>query len=648
MTSTFRKKIRTGFLLAILGLGLIAIVITGFGTGGAGGMGGAGGSGETAQTAVEVGGEALTDVEISRRMNFAYRQATRQQPELSREQFFARNFDAMLEDLIDSRALLSFARQMGIVVPQSMVDREIVTNPSFQNVAGQYDDAAFRNFLSQERLTERQIREDIETSQLIRMMTAPIGSAARVPQAVTGEYANLLLETRTGQLGAIPTAMLARGVQPSDQEVAAFYQQNQRMFALPERRVLRFALIGREQLGDSVRASDQEVQAYYQENQAQYGPGETRNLYIFTTQDEAVARRLAERVRGGTSFIDAARAESFAAEDVSFPNQRREQVAQQTSAEMANAIFGAQQGGLIGPTRTPTGIKVVSVQGITRTPGRPLESVRGEIVTAIEQRKLAEQINTRLEQIEERLGGGASFEDVAREAGLQVQTSPAMTAAGTAPNFQFPQELAPLVTAAFEIDPDGDPEIQVVQPDQLVALVQVANVLPPAAPPLDQIKDQVRERLVQQSAVQRGRAVAEGIVNRINGGMAPAQAYAQAGMALPAPESITARRFQIARAGQQVPPPLTILFSIPEGRARMIAAPDGAGWIVVHHQRRVAGNAGADPAGTQIAATTQQELGETIEREMQGQFARAVRSAVEIERNEERIAALRARLIAGN
>jgi peptidyl-prolyl cis-trans isomerase D len=97
-----------------------------------------------------------------------------------------------------------------------------------------------------------------------------------------------------------------------------------------------------------------------------------------------------------------------------------------------------------------------------------------------------------------------------------------------------------------------------------------------------------------------------------------------------------------------VPPPLTILFSIPEGRARMIAAPDGAGWIVVHHQRRVPGNAGADPAGNQIAATTQKELGETVEREMQGQFARAVRSIVEIERNEERIAALRARLIAGN
>jgi peptidyl-prolyl cis-trans isomerase D len=125
---------------------------------------------------------------------------------------------------------MAFARQIGFVVPQSMVDREIVTNPSFLNVAGQYDDAAFRSFLAAENLSEQQIRSDIETAQLIRMITTPISTAARVPQAVAREYANLLLESRTGQLGAVPTAILARELQPSDQEIAAFYQQNQRSF----------------------------------------------------------------------------------------------------------------------------------------------------------------------------------------------------------------------------------------------------------------------------------------------------------------------------------------------------------------------------------------------------------------------------------
>jgi len=646
MVSTFRKKIRNGILLGILGLGLIAIVVTGFGTDGMGGIGGAG-AGQQVQTVAEVGGEELTDAEVTRRMNFAYRQIARQQPQLDRSAFFAQSFDAMLDDVIESRALVSFARSLGFVVPATMVDREIVTSAAFQNVAGQYDDNAFRQFLQTEDLTERQIREDIESSFYVRMLAGPIGRGARVPQAVAREYANLLLETRTGQLGAIPTAVLARGLQPSDQEVAAFYQQNQRQFLLPERRVLRFALIGREQLADSVRATDQEIAAFYQQNQAQFGPTETRNIQLFTSQDEAAARRLAQRVQSGTSFIDAARQEGFAPEDVNLPNLRREQLAERSNAELANAAFAAAQGGVVGPIRTPLGWHVARVDGITRAAGRPIEAVRAEIITAVEQRKLSDQINARIEQLEERLTEGASFEEVAREAGLQVQTSPPMTSTGAAPGFQFPANLQPLLTAAFELSPEDDPVIEVVQPDQQVALVQVVNVVPPAAPPLDQIRDQVRQRLIQHTAAQRGRAIAEGIVNRINGGMAPAQAYAQAGLSLPPPESITAQRFQIAQAGQQVPPPLTILFSIPEGRARTIAAPDGAGWIVVHHQRRVPGNAGADPRGGQLAETTQRQLTESIEREIQEQFAAAVRAVVEIERDEEQINALRQRMVGG-
>lgn len=641
-----KSKLRSAILFGFLGLALVAMVITGFGTDGMGGIGSAGG-GQATQTVVEVGGDEITDAEVARRMSLAFRQASQQNPALDRAQFYEQYFNPMLDNMVDDRTLAAFARQMGFVVPQSMIDREIVSNPAFLNVAGQFDDTSFRTFLQQAGLTEAQVREDIQNALMIRMVTAPVGGAGRTPDMIAREYTNLLLETRTGQLGAIPTELLAAGIQPSDQEIAAFYQQNQRQFMLPERRVLRFALIGREQLGDAARASDAEIAAYYQENQSQYGPTETRGVQIFTTQDEAAARQLADAVRGGTGFVDAARAAGFTAEDVTFPNLRREQVTEQTSEEVANAVFGAQQGGLVGPTRTPTGFKVVRVEGITRSAGRPLEAVRGEIVTAIEQRKFAEALNSKIEQIEAQIIDGASFEEAAREHGLQIQTTPAMTAAGAAPGFQFPAPLAPLLSEAFSLEANEDPVIATVQADQQFAVVQVGNIVAPAAPPLDQIRDEVRTRLIRQTAMERGRAIAEGIVNRINEGMAPTQAYAQAGMSLPASETVTARRFQIARAGQQVPPPLTILFAIPQGRARMIPAPNGAGWIVIHHQRRTAGNADSDRDGAQIATSMRQELNEAMTGEMQTQFARSVRAVVEVERDEERINALRESLRTG-
>lgn len=641
-----KSKVKSAILFGFLGLALVAMVVTGFGTDGMGGMGSAGG-GQQGQAVVTVGDDELTDLEVRQRLSTAFSQASQQNPQLTREQFYEASFGPLIEQLIETRALTAFARSIGFVVPQTLIDREIVSSPAFLNVAGQYDDAAFRQFLQSQNLTEAQIRDDIASGLLIRMVAGPVGSRATAPDAITREYSNLLLETRAGQLGAIPTQILSAGINPSDQEIADFYQQNQRQFLLPERRVLRFALIGREQLGDAARASDQEIAAYYQENQAQYGPTETRNVQIFTAQDEAAARRFADSVRGGTSFADAASAAGFAATDINFPNQRREQLASATSPEVAEAVFGAQQGGLVGPTRTPTGFKVVRVESIARNEGRSLDAVRAEIVTAVEQRKLVDALTAKLEAIEEQVADGASFEEVARAAGLQMQVSPAMTATGAAPNFQFPQPLAPLLAEAFQLEPNERPVIATVVPDQQFALVQVDNLIAPAAPPLAQIRDEVRARLIRQTAMERGRGIAEGIVNRINGGMALDQAYAQSGLTLPGREAVTARRFQISQAGQQVPPPLSILFAIPEGRARAIRAPDGAGWIIIHHQRRTAGNVASDPQGNDVINSMRQQLNQAIGAEIQTQFARAVETVVTVERNEELLAGLRAALLSG-
>jgi peptidyl-prolyl cis-trans isomerase D len=645
MASPFRKKLRNWIMLGILGIGLIAIVITGFGTDGMGGLGGVGG--QSAQTVATVGGEKLTDAEMSRRVDVAFREFSQQQPTLQRAQFVDSYFNQMMEAILDSKATAIFARRMGFVVPPSMIDRIIVEAGAFRNVAGQFDNAAFQQYLQQQNISERQLREDLEIAQLLRMVVEPVAGGARVANAVATEYTNLQLETRVGQLGGVPTALLAQSLQPSDQEVAAFYQQNQRLFQLPERRVVRFALIGREQLGDAVRATDQEIAAYYQQNQGRYGPGETRNLQLFTTQDEAAARRLAEQVRGGMPFVQAAQAAGFTAEDVNLPNLTREQLAGRTSAELANSAFGAQQGALLGPLRTQLGFQVVRVDAIARTSGRPLEAVRGEIVAAVEQRKLSEQINARIEAIEELLRDGSSLDEVARAQGLTLETSPAMTATGAAPNFQFPEQLAPLLRSAFEYGPDDDPVVEIVQPDQQAALLQVAQIVPPAAPPLAQIRDQVRQRLIQQTALQRAKAIADGIVNRINGGMASPQAYAQAGMRLPTPREETHRRFEVSRPGQRVSPPITLLFSIPQGRARTLPAPDGGGWIIVHHVRRTPGNAAADPLGAEILRAMQTELLQNAGRELQDQFARAIRSTVEVTRDEAQIEALRQRLRTG-
>ena len=109
-------------------------------------------------------------------------------------------------------------------------------------------------------------------------------------------------------------------------------------------------------------------------------------------------------------------------------------------------------------------------------------------------------------------------------------------------------------------------------------------------------------------------------------------------------QPINMQRLEISRGGQQVPPPLLALFSLPQGRARIMAAPNGQGWFVIHHAERTPGDANTQP---QLIQTTRTEFTTSAAEEMAQQFARALEMRAGVTRNDDAIAAARRRLTGG-
>lgn len=640
MLSSFRKSLRTWAMGAILLLALVAMVVTGFGTGG-GGIGdlAGGASGGTLATA---GGREVTAEEVRDAVTREYDRARQQQPTLDLASFLAGGtYDAILDQLITAAAIERFGGDQGLIVSQRMIDREIVNIPSFRNFTGQFDETVFRQVLRSQNLTEAGLRADIARSLMQRQLLAPIAASARVPDAVAREYASLLLERRRGTIGVVPAELLAAEIAVTDAEVAAYYRENPERFTIPERRVVRYALIGQEQIGEAGRPTDAEIAAAYRQNSAQYGPRETRTLQQVVLPDQAAAQAFVQRVRGGASFAEAASQAGFGASDITFPDQGREQFAGVASPEVANAAFSAQQGAMAGPIRSELGFHVVRVERINAVPARPLEAVRGEIATALEQRKRADALGALLERVEDRLADGASFEEVVRAERLAVVTTPPITAAGqpVGQAWQAPPELQPLLRSAFEIDAESpEPMVEQVVANERFALLDVARVEPAAPPPLAQIQREVRGALVRSRALQRARAMAQGMVARINGGTPAERVFAEARPRLPPAETVNLRRLDISRAGQQVPPPLITLFSLAQGRAQIVAAPNEAGWFIVHHAQRTPGDARTEP---RLIETTKAEFTASAGEEIAQQFARAVELESEVERDEEAIARAR-------
>lgn len=640
MLSIFRRGFMAKIMLVILGIGLIAIVITGFGTGGSGGLGGLGGL--SASTVASVGGERLTSARLTDETQRQLTRLRRDRPELDMPAFLREGaLEEVLEQLIDVTASSVFGREMGLGASRRMIDRDIASIQDFHDLTGRFDDATFRRILAQENLSEQQVRDDFANRLLQRQLLEPVQRSVYVPAAIANQYASLLLETRSGIVGAVPSAAMGAGAEPSEAELAAFYKSSRQRYTIPERRVLRYAVFGLENVAAQSQATEAEIQGVYRSDPS-YAARETRRLSQVILPEPA-ARTLAQKVAAGTPFAAAAAQAGRSAADIALGANSREEYAAKSSPQVATAVFGAAKGATVGPIRGPFGWHVVKVEDVTVSSARPLASVRDSIAAQIQQRKAQNAVNELASKIEDAIGE-SSFEEIVAAQKLAVKETPPITATGAAPEapgWQAPPELQPMLEGAFVLEPGEDPAVETLQENQRYALVAVTRTVPAAAPPLAAIRDRVKADLIVRRASERARAVASSIVARINAGTPPAQAFALAQVKLPPVQNLTATRREIARANAQVPPPMAMMFSLPRGKARLLPAPDGRGWFIVYLDRIVPGDASKEPALIQAVRT---QFGAILGEEYARQFTGAIREGVKVERNDDAVRKLKSDL----
>jgi len=645
MLTFFRRGVTAKIMLVVLGLSLFAIVITGFGTGGSGGIGSFGGPG--AGDVASVGGEKITTKEVTQQVNRQLSGARQQNPELDLATFLRGNvLEQITDEMVSVAASFAFGRDQGLAVSRAMIDREIASIPAFQNLAGQFDQQAFEAALDRQKLSPDQLRKELETQMIQRQLLLPAAGSAFVPRAIAFQYASLLLESRSGMVGVVPTEAMGAGKEPTDAEIAAYYSRNQSRYTIPERRTIRYAAFGREQVGAAAKATDAEIQQAYRQN-PEYAARETRMLSSVVLPDEAAARAFAQKVAGGTAFAQAAQQAGFGAADIALGEQTKEAYQRTSSAAVANAVFGAAKGAAVGPVKGPIGWHVVKVDDVKVTGAKPLEAVRGAIAAEIEKRKAQEAVADLAARIEAAIADGSSFDEVAQKEKLAVVQSEPVTAQGAAPGnpaYRAPPELAPLVRTAFEVEANAEPVVETITPNERFALVAVTNVTAAAAPPLAQVRERVKADLAARNASERAKAVAASIVSKINAGTPLARAFAESQVKLPPVQPVTAQRREIARQGEQVPPALAMLFSMPRGKAKLIPAPGGKGWFVVSLDKIVPGNAAGTP---ELIDAVKSQFSGVLGDEYARQFTAAMRAKVKVKRNEDAMGQLRKELLGG-
>ncbi|QIG80419.1 peptidylprolyl isomerase [Stakelama tenebrarum] len=636
MLRVFRNitKSRIGLIVVFIVLGIIALAFAAADITGIGGIGRGSGA-----VVARVGDREITEKELKDRVQIAIDNLRRRGQTVTMEQFLAAGgLERALDQIISSAAAEQFARRHGIQVSRRLIDGVIASNTAFQGPDGKFDQQTYETLLARERISEADLRADLRAGAYTDWLIGPTSNAGQAPMALAAPYAALMTEERKGAIAFIPMLAMDPGEEPTDEQVAEFYEQNKQRYTIPERRVIRYAEVSPETLEDRTRATDEEIQQAYRAAGDRFAATEKRSVDQLIVGDQESAARIAEAVKGGQSIAAAARAEGL--EPRSFDSVTREALAEETSDEVAQAVFAADANSAVGPIRSPLGWQVLRVSSVEQVAARSIADVRDTLAEEVRGKKLVQALVTMRDEIGDAIADGGTFQEVLGDTGLEATSTAPLLANGRNPDepeAEPDEALQPLLSAGFQMSADSEPQLVAID-DTHFAVITVAKIVPATPRPLDEIRDRVARDYRVDKAVAKAREVAAEVVEAVKGGKSLREALAATGERLPPPSPIDTTRARIAQMGEQIPPPVQLLFNMQPGTARLIEGNSREGYYVVHLEAIEPHDASEVP---ELVQGMHGSIARSIGNELAGQLIGALQRDIGVSRNADAIARVR-------
>ena len=631
-------KSRFGALIAVVFVAIIALAFVLGDVTGSSSFGGLSGG-----NVASVGDRNIALGELNDALENRLKAERQENPTLDMASFVdGGGLDSTLEQLINRYALAVFGDRYGVAVSKPLVDSEILKIPGAKGIDGKYSAEAFQAFLQNLGLSEKMVRDDLTQNLFAQQMLPTATQGPPAPDSLVLPYASLLLEKRNGQVAVIPSAAYFPTQPPSDTVLAQYYRTNPAKFTIPEKRAISYALFDADVVAAKATPSEADIAAFYKANASKYSASETRDVSQIILPTEAAAKSVAAKVASGQS-LDVVASE-FGLSVTTNGNATRSSLTSVASKAVADAVFATGKGKLALPARGPLGWYVARVDSVKQTSARPLATVRQEIATELTTTRRDELLADLTAEIEDAFADGSNIADVAKANGLTVQNSPKLLANGqnTAnPGYKPIPEMQVILPAAFEMERDGDAQLIEIEPGKRFAMIAIADFEEAAPPPLAAVRPIVQQQWALAEGAKKARAAADQVRKAIDSGKPIAEALASLGIKLPPVESLSGTRAELSREGQPISPPLSLMFAMKKGTAKMLQVPPNQGWFVVHLTDIVKGDASGNADMLKARKT---EMSGILQQEYAAQLIAAAAKDVGVEKNEDGIKELRTRL----
>ena len=389
----------------------------------------------------------------------------------------------VLQGLITRAALDNEADRIGLSVGDEVVATELMSMDAFKGISGSFDREAYRFQLDRTNQSEAEFEGNLRRDVTRELMQGAVVGGFVAPAALTDTLYAWIGERRGFSMLRLGEADLTAPLaEPTEDELRAHYDANIDRFTKPEAKRITYASLLPEAIAKDQPVDDAMLKEMYEDRIDEFVLPERRIVERLVYPDQAAADAARAKLDAGSAFEDLVAERGLTLEAIDLGDVTRDEL-----GEAGEGVFTAEEGAVAGPLPTDLGpalFRVVTVLAAEETTfDQARETLAIEIQTDAARRAIADKV----ELIDDLLAGGASLEDLAEEAGLEIATLDFVPAVqGEAAIEGYPA----FRQAAEAVQADDFSEAILLEDGGVVAL-RLDEVVPAAPIPFDEARDEV-------------------------------------------------------------------------------------------------------------------------------------------------------------
>jgi peptidyl-prolyl cis-trans isomerase D len=422
-----------------------------------------------------------------------------------------------LDSLVRERVLAMAADKLHLVTGDERVRRIFQSDPQFEFLR-RPDGTVNQDVLTAQGLSSQQFAESLRRDLSLRQVMAPLASSAVAGRSVRDQAIDAFLQARDVQWTLFAAKDYVSRIQPTDDEIEAYYKDpaNATQFLSREHASVEYLVLDSDAVRQGISVPADDLRKYYDENISRYSTPEERRASHILIQAEpgqrdaarAKAQELLDQLKARPeAFADLARQHSqdpgSAANggDLDFFGRGA------MVKPFEDAAFSLKPGETSGLVETDFGIHIIRVTAVRGGERKPYEAVRDEIEQTVRGQlaqtrfaEIAEQFSNLVYEQPDSLQPAADALRLTVRKAERVERTPA-------PGAEGPLTNARLLEALFSPDSvSAKRNTQAIETGsgQLVS-ARIVEHSPARTLPLDEVRAQVRERVVARKAAEQAR-----------------------------------------------------------------------------------------------------------------------------------------------